>query len=476
MFYLINTAGRPIRKFHGLACLLAVSMLGGCASFSKDGGFDAVKLVTHERINKSVHWVRNEADQMLIDAKVNELLKKTISVDAAVQIALLNNKGLQAMYAELGISEADMVQAGRLSNPTFSFARLARGTEIEYERNLMLPILSLLAMPTVKKIKTRHFEQMQMQTVIEVLRLADDTRRAYFSTLAAEETVNYMGQVAMAAQAGADLAQKMKESGNWSNLQQAREKSFYTEITAKLVRIKQISISERERLIRLLGLQGAQIKIKLPERLPDLPIAPRTLMNVEGLAMKNRLDVMLAERELAGLAESLGLSKTTKFINVLDLGYKLKTSGEPVQQRGIEIEFQIPLFDWGEARVEKAQTLYMQSVNRLAERVINARSEVREAYAIYQSAYDLAKHYRDTIVPLKKQISDELLLRYNGMLVDVFTLLADAREQIGSVNASMEALHAYWVADANMERALIGYSSSQMDYVAPTIGAFNSSD
>ncbi|HEX7951685.1 MAG TPA: TolC family protein, partial [Burkholderiales bacterium] len=114
------------------------------------------------------------------------------------------------------------------------------------------------------------------------------------------------------------------------------------------------------------------------------------------------------------------------------------------------------LFDWGDARVAKAQAIYMQSVNRVAETAVNARSEVRESYAAYLTAYELAKHYRDEIVPLRKTISEENQLRYNGMLISVFELLADAREQVASVNAYLDALKAFWLAEADLQSAVGG--------------------
>jgi outer membrane protein TolC len=102
--------------------------------------------------------------------------------------------------------------------------------------------------------------------------------------------------------------------------------------------------------------------------------------------------------------------------------------------------------------------MYMQAVNRAADVAVRARSEVREAYGAYRTAFDLARHYRDEIVPLRKGISDENLLRYNGMLISVFELLADARQQVAAVNGYIEALRDFWVAEATLDMALTGKS------------------
>ena len=463
----MNNSPASLPRIRGLAFALAIATLSGCASFSQDGGFSNVERTTRERTGKDIQWIRNSTDQNTADMRVAELLKKPLSVDDAVQIALLNNKGLQASYAELGIAEADLVQAGRLRNPTFSFGRLTRGDEIEYERKLMLPILGLLTMPITTRIERRRFEQAQLRAASDVLRVADDTRRAWISAVAAQETAQYLEQVKTAAEAGAELAQRMAAVGNWSKLQQAREQSFYADTIARWARSRQSAAAERERLIRLLGLWDNRAEIKLPERLPNLPQAPREIGDVEEQAMQNRFDLMIARRELSGLADSLGLTKMTRFINVLEIGYQRNTSNEQLRQIGYEIELQIPLFDWGGARVARAESVYMQAVNRTAELAVNVRSEAREAYASYRIAYDIAKHYRDEVIPLKKRVSDEQLLRYNGMLISVFALLADARSQVASVNASVEALRDYWIADSALQMTLTGRSAAGVAMAAP---------
>ena len=157
------------------------------------------------------------------------------------------------------------------------------------------------------------------------------------------------------------------------------------------------------------------------------------------------------------LAANLGLTRTTRFVDVFEVGaiHNTFNDGAPAQ-RGYEIGFQIPLFDWGDARVAKAEQLYLQAVERTAATAVAARSEVREAYLGYRSAYDIARHWRDEIVPLRKRISEENLLRYNGMLIGVFELLADAQAQIASVDGYIEALRDFWLARAELDMALVG--------------------
>jgi len=438
--------------------VLSMLALAGCASFSKDGGFTSVEDTTRQRIGKDVKWVRSDADRDVLARQVDGLLAKPLSADDAVQIALYNNRGLQAAFQELGLSEVDLVQAGRLPNPRFQMFWARNNGEYKIEQTLTMNIFALITLPLAQEVGQRRFERAQREAAMDVLRLAADTRKAWTLAVAAEESVRYARQVRTVADTGAELARRMEATGNWNRLQRNREQGFYADAALNLARAEQAAITARERLTRLLGLWGEQVRYRLPERLPDLPKAADDLPNIEQLAMEQRLDLQAVRLETEALAKNLGLTKATRFINVLELGpgrVREGSSSDP-WKNGFEVGFEIPLFDWGTARVARAEAIYLQAVNRAAETAINARSEVRETYQGYRASYDIAKHYRDEIVPLRKRISDENLLRYNGMLIGTFELLADARAQIASVNSYLDALRDYWLARADLDMALIG--------------------
>ena len=442
-------------------CLVFLSLwLAGCATFSNDGGFSDVERVTKDRIGKDVKWARTDGEQNTIITRVNELLSSPLTADSAVQIALLNNRGLQADFAELGIAEAELVSASRLPNPGFSFMRSKRGDEIEVERGLHFNLARLLTLPLAKKMEAQRFGLAKGSAATAAIRLAGATRNAYFQALAEEETIRYMRKVRGVAESSAELARRMASVGNWSRLQQAREQGFYADAALNVARAEQASVRAREALTRLLGVWGTQTQYALPERLPDLPKVPDERPDIEQRAMQTRLDVMGAKLGAESLASNLGLSKATRFINVLQVGAIRDMSNQQQTRRGYEISLELPLFDWGTSRVAKAEAMYMQAVNRAAETAINARSEVRESYQNYRVAYDIAKHYRDEVVPIKKRVADENLLRYNGMLIGVFDLLADARSQIGSVSSYIEALRDFWLAESNLQQAMIGKPGS----------------
>jgi outer membrane protein TolC len=437
---------------------LAVFALAGCATFQDDARFSPVEQAVKERTGADTKWAKNEEEANTVRGRVKELLAKPLGPTEAVQIALLNNAGLQASYAEVGIAEADLVQASRWRGPTFSFARLRRGDEIETERGVFFDVLGLLTIPLSVRSQEKRLESVQHRAAGEGLRVALHTRKAWFEAVAAQETAAYMEQVKDSAEASAELARRMAAAGNFPKLTQAREQAFYAEATAQFARARHNATASRERLSRLMGLWGADLRFQLPERLPELPKALREGGELEAQALAQRLDVQGARREAESVAQSLGLTKATRFIDLLEVGLLRNTETGLERQEGWEIELGIPLFDFGAARTARAERVYMQAVNRTIETAIDARSEVRENFSAYRTAFDVARHYRDEIVPLRKRISEEVLLRYNGMLISVFELLADSREQVAAVNAYIEVVRDFWFADADLQMALTGRS------------------
>ena len=439
---------------------VCATLLAGCASVSSDGGIAEVSQLSSQRIGQAVQLSR-ESDAAQNAEPLRSLLAQPLTADSAVQIAMLNSSALKARLAELGVSEAELAQAGRIRNPSFSFGRIRGGGAAEIDRSVMFDIAGLITLPARKRIEQRRFEQDKLQAAGVAVQLAADTRRAYFTAVAAMQSAVFAQQVLGAAEASAQLAERMSKVGNWSKLEQSRERAFYADAVTQLARARHEATAGREQLARLLGLWGEQLNFTLPDRLPDLPAQPQETSNAEAQALSQRLDVLAARRDAEATASALGLSKSTRFINVFEAGYANKSTTGAPRENGYEVTLELPLFDWGDAKVARAEAIYMQSVHRAADTAVRARSEVREAYSGYRTAYDIARHYRDEVVPLRKRISDEVLLRYNGMLASAFELLADSREQLGAVNAAIEAQRDFWIAETRLHSAINGGGNNE---------------
>jgi outer membrane protein TolC len=419
-----------------MAGLAGTLLLSACQTFSSDGGMDVVAGVAGPALDKQIVAIRSEEDAAAARATLDRLLQRTLTADAAVQIALINNRGLQAAYDELAAAEARMVGESLPPNPSFSLVRIAAAAELEIERRIVTDILALATLPARSEIARLRFHAAQLTAALETLRVAVVARRAYHEAVAARETAGFLTQAEISARAADELSRRLSETGAANKLDRAREQVFYAETSAQLGAARQRAASAREALIRALGLAGPDLRFRLPEALPALPRRARSLPAVEADAIRRRVDLQIARIELDALAKSYGLTQATRFINVLDAGYadkitKDEVSGQRVHQRGFDIELQVPLFDFGEVRV-------------------------REAYAAYRSAYDIANRYQRDIVPLRRTIADETQLRYGAMQIDEFALLAEARQRISSTMAAVVAKRDFWLADADLLAAIVG--------------------
>lgn len=462
-----NPCGRLLPQA-GTRVVLAIVLAGslsGCAAFSADGGMSVVTNIASVSLGKDAVAIRTEEDAATARATVDQLAKRVLTADAAVQIALLNNRGLQAAYNELGIAEAVRIQASLPPNPTFSVERLSGPAEIEIEKRIVANILSILTLPARAEIAGERFRQAQLRAAEETLRTAQETRRTFYRAVAARELASFLAQSQSAAESATRLARRLGESGAINKLDQAREQVFYAEITAQLATSRQRASSERERLTRLMGFWGKDIDFKLPGALPPLPRRPHSLPAIETEAVARRVDLQIARIELGAVSRNLGLTQATRFINLLEVSGISQTkiereTGERERNRGFELELQIPLFDGGEVRARQASETYLQAVNRLIDRAVVVRSEARDAYRTYRSTYDIAAHYRREVLPLRKIISDETLLRYGAMQIDVFSLLTEARQRVTATTAAIEAQREFWVAKTNLLSAIVGGGGS----------------
>jgi len=426
--------------------------LAGCASVDTGANLDEVNRLTQPHTGQAL------AGQTLAPEALAERLREPLSADAAVQLALRNSRALQSRLALLDVTAAEVAEAGRLPNPGFRFSRLTRGAEVELEHGWHVDLARLLTLPLVRAAEQRRLQTEQQQAAADVLALAADARRAWVRAVAAEETLAYRRQVLEAAQAGAELARRMQAVGNFNALTRAREQGFEAEARLALARAEQQRLAMRERLLRLLGLWGENAAaLRLPERLPELPATPREQPDVEALALSQRLDVQAARLSLEQAARQLDAARATRWVSMLELGTVRNSSNEMPTQRGWEVALELPLFSAGPQ--PRAEALANRAAHEAADTAIRARSEVREAYGLYRGAWDIARQHRDELLPLAKRISDEQLLRYNGMLIGVFELLADARAQVATVAASQEALRDFWLAQADLDQALVGRTS-----------------
>ncbi len=440
---------------------LAAAWLAGCASVSVDDALKQTNSSASQFTGGKLELSRSREQREARAALSEALLDKPLSQDDAVRLALANSPALQALIAQSWADMAAADQAGRLANPVFSFERLRLRDELELGRLLSFGLVDLILLPQRLSISRSQVAQAQVQLSGAVVDQVTQVRQAWVRAVAARQSLQYAEQVRESAEASAELARRMQQVGNFSKLQRARQQVFYADATAQLASARHATTAAHEELVRALGLDDAQAaRLKLPERLPDLPKAPREARDVAATASEQRLDVQQARAQLDAAGRSQGLNLLSTFVDV-EAGVRRDTVFDNAERtratrRGFELDIRLPLFDWGSAQRDALNAQALAAANRYDATVRGATSQLREGYSAYRTAYDIARHYRDEIVPLRQAMADENVLRYNGMLIGVFELLAEARDQIASVNNAINAQQQFWLADAALAASVIG--------------------
>ncbi len=464
------------------ASILATSaLLAGCATSGTMGGavdvsdpksgFAAVAGRTASVTGQQPVWIQSRAEAQATAGTVRDLVRgKSVDADLAVKVALMNNKGLQAAYAGIGTSAAELWQESLPVNPSLGIGVTGGIDPVRaIESAVVANIMSAMTRPRRVAVADARFRQAQLVAAEATLRLAADTRRAWIGAVASNEALGYLQKAQQTADAASELAQKLGETGAFPKTAQAREHVLFAELAGQTASARLEARNAREELNRAMGLWGADIDYKLPGSLPKLPPRGADRRAIEAEALRNRVDLEIARLELEALAQSYGLTKATRYVSDVSLlaGVEIEREEEEAEEGAsaktttevlpvIDLEFTIPIFDTGQARMRQAEMAYLRAANLLAERAVNIRSEARQAHNARQATYDIARHYRNSVVPLRTAIAEQATLTYNGMITNTFELLADTGARTDSLLQSVNAKRDFWLADASLVTAVYG--------------------
>lgn len=463
------------RTVRATGALAAAGLLAGCVSpadFPIDRGFMEVSAAARPVTKTDSVWATNAVLAAENEARVHALVAgRTIDADTAVKVALLNNRELQADYADLGIAVADLWQESLPVNPAVSVGTTVNVWTQALEGLVIANVFSYATRERRVAIAEMRVRQAQARAVERTLALSLETRRAWVEAAAAWGVVVELNRALVAADAAAELAVELGRTGAFPKIEQSRNQAFYAELTAEKARAVVTARVAKEKLTRLLGLWGVTLSYQVPNGLPGLPRRIRDESAIERAALQNRVDLKIAKLQLEALARSYGLTKATRYLTDLQVtaGVEAEREESTSEEDGkevtevehrltprLEVEFEIPIFDTGAARMRKAELEIMRATNLLAARAVKVRSEARAAHVAYRGSYDVARHYRDAVVPLRKAVEDESLLSYNGMITSTFDLLADTRARIESVRAALDARRDFYLAEIDIMAAIWG--------------------
>jgi outer membrane protein TolC len=393
-------------------------------------------------------------------------LAEPLDASAAVQLALHHSPAFQALLNLHQAQLREAAQQGRISNPLLTLDKLRSGQALEIGRSLSFGLLDILTWPQRRSVADKRLIEENLRLSSTVVAQVSQVRQAWVKAVATQQQLHYAIQVREAAQVSHDLARKMLSAGNFNKLQYARQQAFELDAQAEFLATSQAQVASRENLVRLLGLNDAQAQsLQLPDRLPDLPAAPLSAQTIAAHAHTDRLDVRLAQAQFDSLAQAQGF-KTISTYTDIELGVQRDSmfdnaNASSGSRRGYSVSMKLPLFDWGGLDRQALQAQTLAAGYNVEAKLAAAGSHVRQAYSAYLNAYQLVTHYKEDVLPLRKTISDEQLLRYNGMLLSVFDLLADSRESIATVRMALAAQEQFWLMDANLQSALVGLPTGE---------------
>ncbi len=438
---------------------LAVSVLvGGCATVPREAGFSHVQDVVAQRTGYLIQWRGNTSQDAEVNSAVRALLAREISADETVQIALLNNRHLLVTFEDLGVAQADLVQAGLLKNPVFAASwrfpdKAPFGTNSEY--SVTQDFLDLFVLPLRKRVAANQFESTKLAVAHEVLQLAADVKSAYYTLQARQQLLTRLRLIVELNQTAAELAERQHEAGTLNDLGLASQQAIYDQSKVDVAQADARLVSDRERLNRLLGLWGEQTTWKIANHLPDIPREEIPIEHLESAAMRQRLDLAATRVQLATLAQVLAVTDAYRYFAAVEVG--VDTERDPGGQHvtGPTLSLQIPIFDQGQAQIAKVQAQFRQFQRRFEAMAIDVRSEVREARDHLLAERNLAGFYK-VLLPERMRILNLTLQQYNGMFKGSYDLLLAKQTEVATEQAYIDAWRDYWIARTELERAVGG--------------------
>ena len=448
---------RPLRGLVRVpAAVCGITLIVGCATVPVKGGLGGVQDVTRQRLGLRVDWMQGLPEDSVAQAYAARVLNGELPVDSAIQIGLLRNRRLQASFEDLGIAQADLVQAGLFGNPVVSAGKgFARGGGLSMlSASVALPFIDVLQRPLRTRVAQQVFIAEGARMGASVLTLAAEIRIAYVEAQAATQMVELRRAVVAALDASAVAAQAIHDAGNLSELELAQERAQAADARLELFLSEGVQQATRAELERVMGVPGAGAWTLSPRLLPPQDsLAPAAAL--AATALGRRLDLKAARADAAASARQLGLTRTFALLPDGTIGptYEREPDGTFV---GGAVSVALPLMDRGQSRVARSRAMLRQATARHDALVVEIGAEVRALAATLAAARAREAHLRLVVLPLRRQVVTESQKFVNAMERSVFALLLAKQAEIDAGQAYVETLRDYWVTRAKMERALGG--------------------
>ncbi len=449
------------------ACLVLAGALltSGCAAWSSAGDLARVTELAGSRVPIDLAELDDgDEPQLATSDEIRVLLAAPLDVDTAVRIALLNNRPLRATLRELGIERGRLIEARTPTNPTFEFELLPERNSA-YELRVEYEISDLILAPLRAKVAKAELEAARYAAAGEVVELGFEVREAYLGVQAAQQRLA-LGQRALEAlAAGRDAAEALIAAGNINELDLAKRIAAYERGRIGVAMLEYEQVAARERLHRLLGVDGHDTEWTIVDPLPLAPDAPPDLDPgpSENRAIAASLELASTRSQLEALARKTGLSRTDGWLPDIAVDVHglagapegLTTDGAPWRFGG-GVSLSVPLSDRHQGSTKAFEAEFDGLMERYVGQAIDVRSAARLARARIDSAFARARHFADVLMPAQDRIVDETVLQYSAMQIDVFAVLASERDRLELALVEVDTLEDYWVAIAAHDALLAG--------------------
>ncbi len=441
----------------GLVCLLLFG-LTGCASVDLRAGFSEVSAAVADRSTAKIVWNEGTDLDREAEEKLRALRQKKLTADDAVQIAILSNRDLQALYTELGVAQADLVQAGLFRNPILDAAVLfpLSGVRPDIQLSVVVGFLDVLYVPLRKRVAAAQFEEAKLRVTGAVLDFAVQVRAAFYGHQANEQMLELRQSIVEALTASLEVSRRLNEAGNITDLDLARDRALAALSKLSLRSAEVAARQSREQLNSLMGAWGADTEWEIDGRLPDVPEESVAETGIERAALTRSIDLSNARQRIVAAGHQLGYDKATALIPSMDFGASAERDPGEGWRVGPVLSVPIPLFDQGQARVGRAVAELRRAQQEYYALAVRIRATARAVQERMRGAQDRALYYRDILLPLRERIVNESQLQYNAMQIGIAQLLREREQQIESGVAYVEALREYWLARADLEQILNG--------------------
>jgi outer membrane protein, heavy metal efflux system len=438
--------------------MLAATLLAASAR-EKEETFQGVQQSVQERTGKTVRWEEDQAAREQALQDVRQLLRKPLKVETAVQIALLNNRSLQATFEEIGLSAAELIEAATIPNPKFDLAirfpdKPPSGTYIDY--SAALDFLSIIMIPLKKRVAKDQLEAVALRVADETLELVSQIKGAFYSLQASQQLLKRFQLIADTSAASLDLAQRQHEAGNITDLAMAQQQASYSRSRLDVATTEAEIRRNREKLDRLLGLWGADTDWQIAGELPEVPSSDVPMRALERLAISQRLDLQADYLQVTSQLKNLGLTKSFRLVGALDFGVNSERETDSQTRTGPSFAIELPIFNQGQARIARGEAALRQAQDKFEALAVDVRSQIRELRDELTSKREIARFYQDELLPGQRRILNESLIQYNAMEIENFELFSTKAEEARTEREYLEAVRDYWITRAELERAVGG--------------------